>query len=171
MAQKTIEGEELSKIMNLGIECFVKVVSNKVDEAKEDIRSICLNFDPQVGDGEDRTRIGTGNNLNINNVKPGQYAALCKALGVEALTEDTAIVAVIYKPSDKAKLEAWATARARQEQDIPPDQTDISEFETPKQEAIRKGNENQKRIPDKALQTDTAADKMPHKKRGRKPKE
>lgn len=156
MAQKTIENKELSKVANLGIECFVKVVSNKVDEAKEDIRSICLNFDPQVGEGEERTRIGTGNNLNINNVKPEQYRALCKALGAtNGLTEDTAIIAVIYKPSDKAKLEEWAKQRARQENDIPQDQADVTEFdETEKQEQIRKGNENQKRIPDEAVHTE-----------------
>lgn len=134
MGQRTVEDKELSEAMNLGIECFVKVVSNKVDEAKDDIRSICLNFDPRVGNEEEQTRIGTGNNLNINNVKPEQYKALCKALGVAHLNEDTAIVAVIYKPTDKAKLDEWVKQRARQEQDIPENQADVTEFEGPEPE-------------------------------------
>ena len=60
-------------------------------------------------------------------MKPEQYAKLWRALGVDSMDEDTPIVAVIYKPADKQKIEDWIKKRARQDNDIDDDQADITE--------------------------------------------
>ena len=124
MKQRKIVSDELADV---GIESFVKCVSNKVDEAKEDVRSICLNFDIKAEiDGEFKM-VGKGNNLNINNLTPIDYAALCKSLGVNAIDTNTPFVAVLYTATQQAKREEWIKNRARSEKEVPESQGDITE--------------------------------------------
>ena len=127
MAQKTIEDKELDRVANLGIECFVQCVSNKIDEAKDDVRSIALNFDIKTEVGGELKMIGKGNNLNINNVTPEHYAAFCAAFGVKGIDTETPFVAVLYKASDHQKHQDWIKARARSEKEIDENQSDITE--------------------------------------------
>ena len=166
MSQKTIDNQDAAKIASLGIECFVKCVSNKVDQAKEDIRSLCLNFDIKADVDGDIKLMGKGNNLNINNLTPDAYAAMCRAFGVDKIDESTPFVAVLYKTSDRAKQQEWIKERSRTEKKISPDQADVTEFPkgkkgkaaAEKKESIAKGQEKQKRIPD-----DKPAAKKPKK--------
>lgn len=140
-----------------GIICNVRCVSNKVDQAKDDVRSICLNFDIRGEDtAGDMKNLGKGNNLNINNLTPGDYVQLCKAFGVSKIDDDTPIIAELFSATQHEDKEAWTTAMARKDKSVSEDQADVTAFEeTEKQEAIRKGQENQTTIPEDGCSADT----------------
>ena len=130
MAQKTITGTEAVELASLGIECFVKCTSNKVDEAKDDIRSVNLNFDIKAEVEGELKMVGKGNNLNINNITPEHYRALCGAFGVESIDTETPFVAVLYTASEHAKVQEWIKAMARAEKNIDDSQTDVTDPNT-----------------------------------------
>jgi len=130
--QKTLTEKEAGKLASMGIECFVRCTSNKVDQAKEDVRSLCLNFDIKGKDSDGDTRnLGKGNNLNINNLTPGDYEQLCKLFGVNKIDDGTPMVAVLYHAADFKKAEAWKVAMARGEKEIPEDQADVTGYDAP----------------------------------------
>lgn len=121
--QKTVEGKDKGEGMPVGIECFVRCVSNKVDTVKDDVRSLCLNFDIHVG-GE---LLGKGNNLNINNLTPADYAKLCSAFGIAEIRDDTPFVATLMTAGTYERIEEWKLRMAKKDNKISEDQTDITE--------------------------------------------
>lgn len=127
MAQKTITDSEATQLASMGIECFVKCTSNKIDEAKDDIRSVNLNFDIKAEVDGELKMVGKGNNLNINNITPEHYRALCGAFGIETIDTETPFVAVLYTASEHAKIQEWIKAMARAEKNIDDSQTDVTD--------------------------------------------
>lgn len=125
--QKAIDDGE---VVSPGIECFVKCTSNKIDVVKDDVRSLCLNFDIQVGENF----VGKGNNLKINNLTPGEYAALCQAFGVAKIDDKTPFCASLMTASTKARQEAWSTRMTRKDAKTDPSQTDILEGDATKKQ-------------------------------------
>jgi hypothetical protein len=115
-----------------------------------------LNFDIRGEDtAGDMKNLGKGNNLNINNLTPGDYVQLCRAFGVSKIDDDTPIIAELFSATQHEDKEAWTTAMARKDKSVSEDQADVTAFEeTEKQEAIRKGQENQKTIPPEAIETE-----------------
>lgn len=121
--QQTVDGKNKGEGMPVGIECFVRCVSNKVDTVKDDVRSLCLNFDIHVG-GE---LLGKGNNLNINNLTPADYAKLCSAFGIAEIRDDTPFVATLMTAGTYERIEEWKLRMAKKDNKISEDQTDITE--------------------------------------------
>jgi len=119
MTQKTIDEKNPQ---SMGISCYVKCTSNKIDTAKENVRSINLNFDIRVGD----KLVGKGNNLNINNIYPEDYADLCKAFGVQDIDENTPFYADLMTLLTQERKAAWSTAMERKEKKIDKDQADVT---------------------------------------------
>jgi len=118
-----------------GISCYVRCTSNKIDTAKDNVRSINWNFDIRVGD----KLIGKGNNLNVNNITPEDYKSLCAQFGVEDIDENTPFYADLMTLNTKEKKQAWDTAMERKDKKIDKDQSDVTrdpDILTEKQEAL-----------------------------------
>lgn len=134
MTQKTIDE---SKPEAMGIKCYVRCTSNKIDTAKENVRSINLNFDIRVGD----ELVGKGNNLNMNNVYPDDYRRLCEAFGVDNIDENTPFYAELMTLMTQERRQAWNVAMDRKDKKIDKDVTDVTRdpnLLTEKQEALIK---------------------------------
>lgn len=130
MEQKTIDSKSPE---SMGIKCYVRCTSNKIDTAKDDVRSINLNFDIRVGD----KNVGKGNNLNINNIYPEDYTELCNAFGVDDIREDTPFFAELMTLLKKERQVEWNTAMERKDKKVDKDQADVTrdpELLTEKQE-------------------------------------
>ena len=119
--QQTIEK---SAPEDMGIRCYVRCTSNKIDTAKDNVRSINFNFDLR---DEDDNMIGAGNNLNINNITPEAYEKMCKAFGVEDVTPDTPFYASLITLFTQEKIIAWRVSMDRKDKKIDKDQSDITE--------------------------------------------
>jgi hypothetical protein len=119
MKQETIVDEKPDV---KGIKCYVRCTSNKIDTAKENVRSINFNFDIRVGD----QLIGTGNNLNINNISPETYILMCNAFGVEDIDEDTPFAADLMTLLNSEKKQAWIVAMGRKDKKVDKDQADVT---------------------------------------------
>lgn len=119
MKQETIVDEKPDV---KGIKCYVRCTSNKIDTAKENVRSINFNFDIRVGD----QLIGIGNNLNINNISPETYILMCNAFGVEDIDEDTPFAADLMTLLNSEKKQAWIVAMGRKDKKVDKDQADVT---------------------------------------------
>ena len=128
------------------VRCYVKCTSNKVDRAKGDIRSINFNFDLR---DEDDKMIGTGNNLNINNITPAAYAKMCAAFGVDEITPETPFYAELVTVFTQEKRIAWQAAMSRKEKKIDKKQADITK--PPKGKGKAKDEEEDKSITEKQV--------------------
>ena len=119
MEQKTITADSPEV---RGIKCYVRCTSNKIDTAKENVRSINWNFDIRVGD----QLIGKGNNLNVNNITPEDYEKLCKAFGVEDIDENTPFFAELSTLLTQELKQSWIVAMGRKDNKIDKDQADVT---------------------------------------------
>lgn len=118
--QKIGNGEPESK----RIRCYAKCTSNKIDTAKGNVRSLNWNFD--LRDDDDKM-IGTGNNLNVNNITPEAYEKMCNAFGVDDITPDTPFYCELMTLFTQEKRIAWQVAMDRKSKKIDKDQTDVTE--------------------------------------------
>ena len=134
-------GEQKTIVENgperMGIKCYVRCTSNKIDTAKDNVRSVNLNFDIRVGD----QLVGKGNNLNINNITPDGYAAMCQAFGVDDIDENTPFFAELMTLMTQELRQDWVTAMAKKDKKVDKDQTDVTrdpDLLTEKQEELIK---------------------------------
>ena len=74
---------------------------------------------------QDKEALGSGINLNINNLDPEKEACLLKILGIERISEMTPFAVAIEVFSKDDDIKFWKMRMAEEEKEIPPEQSKL----------------------------------------------